>query len=97
LDGPAHGEQQKEVAPVPEATPLGPPPLGVQAPAAASVMFAVGASSTGSGPVKATHALGAFSEPPMQLLMAGAPIVHSAPAGAPHVHAEHPRWSAIPA
>jgi hypothetical protein len=89
--------QQKEVGLAPVAVPVGVPvpAVTVQLPAFASI--GVEARVTGDGPVKATHALGALSEPPMQLVMAGEPMVHCAPVGAPHWHAEQVRGSLTPA
>jgi hypothetical protein len=75
------------------ATPDGAPPPAVTAQLPAFVRVGVVARTTGDGPVKATHVLGALSEPPTQLVMAGEPMVHCAPVGAPHKHAEQVRSS----
>jgi hypothetical protein len=85
--------QQNEVPPDGMADPDGCPPPAVTEQVPAVVSVGGDASLTGSGPVKATQVLGASSEPPMQFVMAGAPMVHAAPTGGSHAHAEQPRVS----
>jgi hypothetical protein len=77
--------------------PVGAPPPAVTAQVPALVSVGVEARVTGDGPAKAAHALGALSEPPMQLVMAGEAMVHCAPVGAPQRHAEQVRSSSTAA
>jgi hypothetical protein len=95
-----YGVQQKDVAPVGLASPWGWPPPGVTAHVPAVVSVGDAASLTGSGAVKAAHALGASREPPPAIqptVMAGEAMVHCAPVGAPQAHAEQPRSSSTEA
>jgi hypothetical protein len=92
--------QQKEVAPVAVAVPVGMPPSArAQEPASATVGLA--ASFTVSGGVKALQVAGAGSVPPEgdghSVSIAGEGRVHVAPVGSVHWHAVQPRWSSTPA
>ena len=99
--GAPQGWQQKVVAPVPAASPVGaPPPATAHEPASVSV--GAEASLTHSGPLYAAHTLGAGKEPPA-LPQPGVekPFtsgdVQAAPLGVVHWQGEQPRRSSTPA